>query len=382
MMAAQNATGRLGLDRRKFLKTGMGMIGSAGLLPSTPQFLRAQDAPRAPAAPPLKQAGAARGILVGIAVGRGNLVDPQMAALIADQYSILVSENDMKWTATQPEQGRYDFTHADELVAFAQAHDQRVRGHNLCWGKYNPPWLAATLTPQNAATILQDHIRTVAGHFAGKIHSWDVVNEAVLPEDGRPDGLRNSIWLQMLGPEYLEIAYRTASAADPTAKLTYNDYDIERDNPVHDARRKAVLRLLHWFREKNIPLHAVGVQSHLMGSLTTPTWKGLNHFLNEVQNLGLEVYVTEMDVEDLELPGDIPMRDNLVAEMYRGYLEDVLKHPAVKAVLTWGFTDRQSWLSHSRHQRPDALPKRPLPFDADLHPTPAFYAMIEALQKG
>jgi endo-1,4-beta-xylanase len=97
--------------------------------------------------------------------------------------------------------------------------------------------------------------------------------------------------------------------------------------------------------------------------------------------LGLEVYITEMDVEDLELPGDIPTRDRLVAEMYRGYLEIVLHHPAVKAVLTWGFTDKYSWLNHVRHQRPDGLPKRPLPFDADLRPKPAFDAMIEALQK-
>jgi endo-1,4-beta-xylanase len=352
---------------------------------SSARFLRAQQTPAQdapPAEPTLRAAGAAKGILAGTAVGRGILDDPAMAQLIVDQYNILVCENDMKWAATQPEQGRYDFTRADTVVAFAESHGQRMRGHNLCWHVNNPPWLAAALTPQNAASILEDHVRTVAGHYAGRIHSWDVVNEAVLPADGRKDGLRKSIWLQMLGPDYLEFAYRAAAAADPQARLTYNDYDIERDNPVHERRRKAVLDLLRWFRKKNIPLQAVGIQSHLTASLVPATWKGLNRFFDEVHDLGLEVYVTEMDVEDLELPSDIPTRDRMVAAMYRGYLGDVLHHPAVKAVLTWGFTDKYSWLTRSRHQRPDALPKRPLPFDADLLPKPAFNAIIEALQKG
>jgi endo-1,4-beta-xylanase len=367
------------LNRRTFLGlSGTAMISSARFLRA--QQTPAQDAP--PAEPTLRAAGAAKGILAGTAVGRGILDDPAMAQLIVDQYNILVCENDMKWAATQPEQGRYDFTRADTVVAFAESHGQRMRGHNLCWHVNNPPWLAAALTPQNAASILEDHVRTVAGHYAGRIHSWDVVNEAVLPADGRKDGLRKSIWLQMLGPDYLELAYRAAAAADPKARLTYNDYDIERDNPVHERRRKVVLDLLRWFRKKNIPLHAVGIQSHLTASLVPATWKGLNRFLDEVHDLGLEVYVTEMDVEDLELPSDIPTRDRMVAAMYRGYLGNVLHHPAVKAVLTWGFTDKYSWLTHSRHQRPDALPKRPLPFDADLRPKPAFNAMIEALQKG
>ncbi|MGO9640484.1 MAG: endo-1,4-beta-xylanase [Candidatus Acidiferrales bacterium] len=361
------------MERRTFL--GL----SAGALTLAARFLHAQETP---AAKTLRKAGAAKGILVGAAVGRGSLDDPDMARLIGDQFSILVSENDMKWLATQPERDRYDFSHADDLIAFAESHDQRVRGHNLCWHQDNPKWLEAALTPQNAATILEDHVRTVAGHYAGRIHSWDVVNEAVLPEDGRKDRLRKSIWLQMIGPEYLEVAYRTAAEADPKARLTYNDYGLERDNPGHGRRRKAVLELLRWFRKKDIPLHAVGIQSHLTASLVPPTWKGLNHFLNQVQDLGLDVYVTEMDVEDLELPGDIPARDRMVADLYRNYLEDVLKHPSVKAVLTWGFTDKYSWLNRSRHQRPDNLPKRPLPFDADLRPTPAFDAMIEALEKG
>jgi len=364
---------RYPMDRRSFLRLSAGTFSFAAA-----RLLHSQEAP---VVVTFREAGATKGILMGAAVGRGQLDDPALAKLLANQYSIVVSENDMKWFATEPAQGQFDFTLADQLVAFAQAQNQLVRGHNLCWHNQNPPWLEATLTPQNAAKILEDHIRGVAGHFAGKIHSWDVVNEAVLPEDGRKDGLRKSIWLQMLGPDYLEIAYRTTAQTDPKARLTYNDYDIERDNPEQGRRRKAVLKLLHWFRKKDIPLHAVGIQSHLHAGLSRPTWKGLNRFLNQVNDLGLDVYVTEMDVEDSELPADIPTRDRMVAGLYRDYLQDMLQHPSVKAVLTWGFTDRFSWLNRSRHPRPDGLPKRPLPFDVDLRPTPAFNAILDSLQR-
>ncbi len=340
--------------------------------------LRAQEAP---APQTLRDAAASRYLLVGSAIGRGVLDNADMSSLAAQQFNIVVSENDMKWRATEPEQGRFDFTYADALVAFAESHGQSVRGHNLCWHPDNPKWLEAAATPQNAAKILEDHVRAVAGRYAGRIHSWDVVNEAVEPNDHRKDGLRKSLWLNLLGPDYLQVAYRAAAAADPQARLTYNDYNLERDIPDHDRKRKYVLKLLHWFRKENIPLHAVGLQSHLKAGQEGTTWKGVNHFLDKVHGLGLEAYVTELDVEDFALPGDIPTRDRLVADMYRDYLENVLQHPAVKAVLTWGFCDKYSWLNYTFHQRTDHLPKRPLLFDADLQPKPAFGAILEALKK-
>jgi endo-1,4-beta-xylanase len=183
------------VDRRRFLQVSAGALAMA-----TARSLYARQA-LAPTT--LREAGAARGIFVGAAIGRGQLVDPAMAQLVADQFSILVCENDMKWAATHPEQDRYDFTHADEVVAFAESHDQFMRGHNLCWHADNPKWLEAVLSPKNAAAILEDHVRTVAGHYAGRIQSWDVVNEAVRPDDERRDGLRKSVWFQMLGPDYI-----------------------------------------------------------------------------------------------------------------------------------------------------------------------------------
>jgi endo-1,4-beta-xylanase len=257
-------------------------------------------------------------------------------------------------------------------------HGQKVRGHNLCWHNQMPSWFAQVATPQNAADLLRRHIDTVAGHFAGHIQSWDVVNEAVHVEDGRPDGLRTSKWLQLLGPDYIGIAYRAASKADPKALLTYNDYDIEQDGIKFDQKRAAVLRLLTSMRDQKIPIQAVGLQSHLHASTKLPDWTALHEFITAVEKLDLQVFVTELDVNDSDLGPDIEQRDHAVAELYRDYLNNVLQHRSVKAVLTWGLTDRDSWLN-GFSRRHDQRPQRPLPFDSDLKPKPAFYAMVDAI---
>jgi endo-1,4-beta-xylanase len=232
--------------------------------------------------------------------------------------------------------------------------------------------------PQNAADLLRRHIAAVAGHFAGHIHSWDVVNEAVSIEDDRPDGLRDSPWLRLLGPEYIAIAFEAAREADPAALLTYNDYDLEQDSPAHERKRQAVLQLLTSLRDRKVPLQALGIQSHLEAHAGPYEWAGLHRFLEQVERLDLQVFVTELDVDDRALPADIRERDRRVGELYRDYLTNVLQHRAVKAVLTWGLTDRDTWLN-SFKPRKDGLPQRPLPFDADLKPTPAFFAMRDAI---
>ncbi len=284
----------------------------------------------------------------------------------------------MKWQNIHPEPDRFDFTRADALLSFATQHDCKLRGHNLCWHNQLPNWFAQVATSENAGDLLRRHVATVAGHFAGHIHSWDVVNEAVHVEDGRPDGLRNSKWLQLLGPDYIGIAYRAASQSDPKALLTYNEYDIEQDGPKFDAKRTAVLRLLTSMRDQNIPIQALGLQSHLRAAKKLPDWSALHEFIRAVEKLNLQVFVTELDVNDADLGPDVEERDHLVAELYRDYLTNVLQHQSVKAVLTWGLTDRDTWLNaRNRHQSGQLL--RPLPFDFNLKPKPAFYSMVQAI---
>jgi endo-1,4-beta-xylanase len=333
----------------------------------------------------LKAHAAAAGLQVGCAV-IPELLDLTPASTdpythtVTQQASILVAENSMKWSSLRPSPTTFDFASGDRLVDFAQRSGQLVRGHNLCWHEQLPAWFAAAATKENARTLLTQHILTVAGRYAGRMQSWDVVNEAVHP----PDGLRKSPWLDLLGPEYIEIAFTSAAQADPQAKLTYNDFDIELDTPEQAAKRGQVLLLLRRLHARKIPIHAVGIQSHLQAAGPRPG-AGLQSFIREVAKMGLEVYLTEMDVNTHTLPGAPEAQDAAVAEVYSRYLSLVLPEPNVKAVLTWGITDAHTWLNQSRQPwalRPDGARQRPLPFDDNYLPTPAFFAMRSAFDTG
>ncbi|HEX3968406.1 MAG TPA: endo-1,4-beta-xylanase, partial [Edaphobacter sp.] len=334
----------------------------------------------------LKTHAAARGLLTGCAVNaRLFREDEDFRNLLAAQYSIVVPENCLKWNILRPTADTYNFTDADSLVAFAEAHDMKIRGHNFVWHEALPKWFVGAVAKDNARKFLVDHIRTVGGRYKGKIHSWDVVNEAIWIPDGRPDGLRSSSpWFQMLGPEYLDLAFRTAREADPAALLTYNDYGIEYDSGEDLKKRAAVLALLHRMKKDNVPLDALGIQSHIKAVGKGGFSQGVRELLNGAKALGLQVFITELDVDDDAVPtDDTAERDKLVAEVYRGYLTAALDGPEVKAVLTWGASDKNTWLNNGtkfRKQHPDRL-QRPLPFDPEYAPAPAFFAVRESFDK-
>ncbi|MBV8674645.1 MAG: endo-1,4-beta-xylanase, partial [Acidobacteriaceae bacterium] len=255
----------------------------------------------------------AHGLLAGCAVIPERLSgEPEYAALVAAQANILVPENAMKWKALRPAPDKFDFRGADTIVAFASAHGQKVRGHNLCWHEALPDWFAGTVTKDNARQILTEHIKTVAGRYAGKLHSWDVVNEAIDPKSGGPGGLRKSPWLELIGPDYIDLAFRTARKADSTALLTYNDYGIETDAPDEAEKRAAVLALIREMRKRRVPINAVGVQSHLKTQNPAPG-KGLRDFVRELRRMRLRVFVTELDVNEKQLAGCDAERDAAIA---------------------------------------------------------------------
>ncbi len=331
----------------------------------------------------LKAAAARHGRLYGSAVDLGLLQrDPVYRRLLIEQCSIVVPENAMKWAAVHPARDRYTFDQADAVVRFAEQHGLAVRGHNLVWHEALPDWFASTVTAQNAARILIDHIHTVAGRYQGRLRAWDVVNEAVLPKDGREDGLRNSPWLRLLGPGYLDLAFRTARAADPHALLTYNEFGIEYDHAENAQKRAALLRLLRTLRAAGTPIDAVGIQSHLSAASTNALGPGILQFVTEAHTLGLKVFITELDVNDDNVPADDPAtRDAAVADTYGRYVTAMLTNPAVTDILTWGVSDNHSWLNTGKtHQAlHPGRQERALPFDAAYHPKPAFFALRDAL---
>ena len=307
-------------------------------------------------------------------------VDKEYTRAIVEQCSMLVAERSMKWGPLRPTPNTFDFAAADKLMAFAAEHKMQVRGHNLCWHQALPSWFASTVNKQNAEKILVQHIQTVAGRYAGKIHSWDVVNEAVHPEDGLRNGMRNSPWMQLLGERYIDIAFQTARAADPHALLTYNDYDIEYETPQQERKREAVLALLHRMRQRSVPIDAAGVQSHLHAGTKNYFGGGLKHFMKEAHKLNLQVFITELDVDDSHVIGSEGAREQAVADVYKDYMDRMLQYPWMTAALTWGITNRFTWLNH-QHPRTDGAQQVPLPLNANYQPTPAFFALREAFDR-
>ncbi len=333
----------------------------------------------------LKAHAAAQGLLTGCAVNAKLFrEDEGFRKLLGEQYNIVVPENCLKWNILRPTAETYNFTDADSLVGFAEAHEMKVRGHNFVWHEALPGWFAGTVNKDNAQKFLVDHIRTVGGRYKGKIHSWDVVNEAIWIEDGRPDGLRSSSpWFEFLGPGYIDLAFRTARETDPKALLTYNEYGIEYDSEEEGKKREATLALLRRMKAENVPLDALGIQSHLNGASKNTFTKGLRELRDGAKALGLQVFVTELDVKDDGIATeDMKERDRLVGQVYGNYLSAALEGPEVRAVLTWGATDKNTWLNGAkfRKEHPDRL-QRPLPFDADYQPTAAFFAMRESFDK-
>ena len=333
----------------------------------------------------LRKLAADKGLLYGTTISAQQVTgDPRFVDLVLQQAGLVVAENDMKWQVmNRGGRGDDDYGPADTVAAFAHENDLPLRGHNLLWYHRTPNWFFDLDSRQEIESAIVERIRRLAGRYRGMVHSWDVVNEPIEPKDGRPDGLRAGVFLEMFGPDYLDLAYRTAREADPAARLVVNEYDVELDTPEQEARRMALLRLLERMQRSGTPVDAVGVQAHLSCAGGPPfSAVRLRRFLVELAGLGLTIQITELDVTDENAPSDEAVRDRLVADTYGRFLDAALDEPAVKVVVTWGLSDRHSWIvrkeTHESKWRADGLPSRPLPFDADLKPKPAFEAIAQA----
>ncbi len=323
-----------------------------------------------------------KGLLSGSAVHVDKIsTDPEYARVLSEQCDILVPHIELKWVGLRPARDQFNFAPGDALLAFADRNHIHVRGHTLCWHESVPDWIKLPENAKDTRQLFVEHIRTVCKHFAGRMHSWDVVNEAILPKDGRADGLRKSFWFEQMGPEYIDLAFHTARAADPHALLTYNDYGVEYDNEDDGARRKQILALLRGMKQRGVPLDAFGIQSHIKAAQPYTIGKGLSEFMESVQQMGLQIYLTELDVNEDDIKtDDVAQRDAEIAKTYRQFLDVALANPAVKLVLTWDFSDRFTWLNNGpTHQRKQPnRPQRSLPFDRDYRPKEAFFAIRDA----
>ncbi|MBV8503025.1 MAG: endo-1,4-beta-xylanase, partial [Paucibacter sp.] len=322
----------------------------------------------------------------GNAIGMKTFRDPHYRALMARECSTLVTENECKWPLVSPHAGAWNFGPADEIFAWGTGAGLLKRGHCLVWQptKWLPQWVVQTRFGTGSAVaekLLTARIKGMCAQYGQQVYSWDVVNEAIDPATG---DYRENVFTKTMGAvEQIDLCFRLTRAGAPQAQLVYNDY--MRWDAGSAKHRAGVLKLLHALKDRGTPIDALGLQSHIgpwdeAGEGTTPQreWRA---FLDEVSGMGLQLLITEFDVNDRKLPADIAARDAGSAALARDYLDLTFSYANLTDFLFWGLTDNTSWLQTWREsQRADKLPVRPCPYDAELRAKPLREAVAAAIK--
>jgi endo-1,4-beta-xylanase len=319
---------------------------------------------------PLKIASACGKAKIGIAADKASLQDTSLARLVVQNFNLLTASG-MKWDRIHPEREIYDFSEADWNMHFAEENDLKVHGHNLCWNSplAYPAWFRTELNKSNASRLLTAHITTVMKRYEGRIDSWDVVNEPTVFWSKRSDGLYPGIWVDLLGPTYIDTAFHAAAVADPKALRVLNIYNVEQATPDHETTRRATLVLLKQLLERGVPVDAVGIESHLDAAKPLGG-ASFCQFLNDIRALKLQVLITEMDVMETRATGDSLTWDENAAQYYANYLAEVVSSANPQSVIFWSVKDR--WWNGKRVQ---GLMQK------NLSPRLTYFAAIKALEK-
>ncbi|SOE06928.1 endo-1,4-beta-xylanase [Streptomyces sp. Ag109_G2-15] len=305
--------------------------------------------PTAVKASTLGAQAAQSGRYFGTAVAAGKLGDGTYSTILDREFTMVTPENEMKWDTTERSRGSFSFAPADQIVSHATAHGQRVRGHTLVWHSQLPSWVSGITDANTLRTVMNNHITTVMNHFKGKVYAWDVVNEAFA--DGGSGQHRSSVFQNLLGDGFIEQAFRTARSADPSAKLCYNDYNIENWS---DAKTQGVYRMVRDFRSRGVPIDCVGFQSHF-GSSGPPS--SFQTTLANFAALGVDVQITELDIAQAS------------PTAYANSVKACRNVPRCTGMTVWGIRDSDSWRSG----------ENPLLFDGSGNKKAAYNSVLSAL---
>ena len=331
---------------------------------------------------PLQTLAAAKGMRFGSAMGAGQLDDVRYREIMLRECSTMVAENEFKWYSVYPAPDVVNFEPANRLFAFAQENGLTMRGHTLLWHRpeYSPQWVNDLEFESASATadFVEEKIARVVDRYAPGIYAWDVVNEAIDDQTGE---FRETSLSARMGEELIDHAFHVAKAHAPHARLVYNDFmSWETTSAAH---RAGVLRFLERLLSRGVPLDGLGIQSHsnyeMPDEYTTAKQREWVAFCDEVAGMGLEMYITEFDVNDTRLKPDIAYRDGLIASYTRDYFDLMLAYPEVKEVLAWGMVDDQNWLQGFL-PRSDGVLKRPTLYDKDYKPKAIREALAAALK--
>lgn len=354
----------MNLSRRDALAAGAAMLVPSAIHAAEPRGLAA--------------VARERGIIYGASIAGDIFREPAYRDLYRRETAIVTTDYALKFDALRPRSPEADFSAADALVDFARDADLLVRGHALIWNDNMPAWVRS-LSRREIEALFDRHIEETVSRYAGRLHSWDVVNEAIWPDHNAPRGFRRGPWYDALGPSYVRHAFRRAAVNDRRARLTLNEAFCERNDALGQTVRRQLLSLIDELRDADTPLHAIGFQAHLQPQYAFSDSLFVD-YLHRIAERGLDIYITELDVDDSSFADDISARDRQVAERYAVFLRQVLTVPAVKMVVNWQLADRFSW-----YRDPAVIAAlkvkhtpRPLPFDDDLKRKPAWDAIAGA----
>ncbi|MFD7164261.1 non-reducing end alpha-L-arabinofuranosidase family hydrolase [Streptomyces violascens] len=313
--------------------------------------LVAQAAHTSKARTPTVAADAASGSgrYFGTAVAAGKIGDSTYSTILDREFNMITPENEMKWDTTERSRGNFNFGPADQIVSHATAHGQRMRGHTLVWHSQLPGWVGSITDANTLRSVMNNHITTEMSHYKGKIYAWDVVNEAFA--DGGSGQHRGSVFQNVLGNGFIEEAFRTARKADPSAKLCYNDYNIENWT---DAKTQGVYAMIKDFKSRGVPIDCVGFQSHF-GAGGPPA--GFQTTLANFAALGVDAQITELDIAQAS------------PTAYTSAVKACMNVARCTGITVWGIRDSDSWRAG----------ENPLLFDASGNKKPAYDAVRTAL---
>lgn len=313
---------------------------------------------------------------IGAAVSTGIL--SAQGNFIAKHFNSITAENEMKPAEVQPQEGNYTFDAADRIIAFAEEHGTGVRGHTLLWHNQTGDWMfrnaeGGPCSREQLLSRLQSHISTVVGRYRGRVYAWDVVNEAI--EDKSDQYLRDTRWLEIIGEDYIQLAFEMAHQADPDTLLFYNDY-----NETDPVKRIKIHKLVRSLLDRNTPVHGIGMQAHW--NIYGPSTDDIRSALELYASLGLRIHITELDLSmfrhgdqstGLKAPTEemLKLQEQRYTEIFALLLE---YREAIDSVTFWGVADDYTWL--------DGFPVRgrknwPFLFNEQKEPKASFGRLAE-----
>lgn len=325
---------------------------------------------------------------IGTAINGRTLNNPRNVEILKKDFNSITAENEFKWSEINPSEGEWRFDFPDQFVNFGEENDMYMIGHCLVWHSQVPRTIFSDasgnrISKEGLIKKMEEHTNTLVGRYKGRIQAWDVVNESITPE-----GFRNSQWYSIIGPEFMEYAFKFAHEADPKAHLMYNDYNM--DDP---SKREHVVTLVKDYKKKGIPIHGIGMQAHY--HLEEPLLSVIEDSIKAYSDLGMKVHLTEMDIDVLPSQGartaeistnvnyedalnpyteGLPKEiDDKLTKRYEELFKLCLKYKdSIERVTTWGISDDMSWKN--------GFPVRgrtnyPLLFDRNLQPKNAYHAI-------